>query len=54
MLILSVINKSEHLLTLEESEVYELLIKNYKVNGVILKNKKELRSDKVILTAGTF
>ena len=46
--------KSEHLLTLEESEVYGLLIKNYKVNGVILKNKKELRSDKVILTAGTF
>ncbi len=46
--------KSEHLLSLEESEVYELLIKNYKVNGVILKNKKELKSDKVILTAGTF
>ena len=46
--------KSKHLLTIEESEVYELLIKNYRVNGVILKNKKELRSDKVILTAGTF
>ena len=46
--------ESEHLLTIVESEVYELLLKNYKVSGVVLKNDKELRSDKVILTAGTF
>jgi len=45
---------SEHLLTIEESEVYELLLESYKVNGVILKNNQEVRSDKVILTAGTF
>ena len=46
--------ESEHLLTIVESEVYELLLRNYKVSGVVLKNDKELRSDKVILTAGTF
>ena len=46
--------ESEHLLTIVESEVYELLLKNYKVSGVVLKNDKEIRSDKVILTAGTF
>ena len=46
--------ESEHLLSIVESEVYELLLKNYKVSGVVLKNDKELRSDKVILTAGTF
>ena len=49
----SIIN-SEHLLTIVESEVKELLIKDSEVSGVVLENDEKVYSNKVILTAGTF
>ena len=49
----SIIN-SEHLLTIIESEVQELLIKDTEASGVVLENDKKVHSNKVILTAGTF
>ena len=45
---------SEHLLTIVESEVKELIIKDSEVSGVILENDNKVHSYKVILTAGTF
>ena len=45
---------SEHLLTIIDSEVSEVLLSNNKSKGVKLSNGKFIHSKKVILTAGTF
>ena len=45
---------SEHLLTIIDSEVSEVLLSNSKSKGVKLSNGKSIQSKKVILTAGTF
>ncbi|MFL2780168.1 MAG: tRNA uridine-5-carboxymethylaminomethyl(34) synthesis enzyme MnmG [Gammaproteobacteria bacterium] len=45
---------SEHLLTIIDSEVSEVLLSNSKSKGVKLSNGKSIQSEKVILTAGTF
>ena len=45
---------SEHLLTIIDSEVSEVLLSNSKSKGVKLSNGKLIHSKKVILTAGTF
>ena len=45
---------SEHLLTIKEGEVAEIILVNEKAKGIVLESGKKIFSSKVILTAGTF
>jgi tRNA uridine 5-carboxymethylaminomethyl modification enzyme len=45
---------SEHLLTIKEGEVAEIILANEKAKGIVLESGEKIFSSKVILTAGTF
>ncbi len=45
---------SEHLLTIKEGEVAEIILANEKAKGIVLESGEKIFSNKVILTAGTF
>ena len=45
---------SEHLLTIKEGEVTEIILANEKAKGIVLESGEKIFSSKVILTAGTF
>ena len=45
---------SEHLLTVKEGEVAEIILANEKAKGIVLESGEKIFSSKVILTAGTF
>ena len=45
---------SEHLLTIREGEVSEIILENEKAKGIVLESSEKIFSNKVILTAGTF
>ena len=45
---------SEHLLTIKEGEVAEIILANEKAKGIVIESGEKIFSSKVILTAGTF
>ena len=45
---------SEHLLTIKEGEVAEIILANEKAKGIVLESGEKIFSSKVILSAGTF